>query len=122
MTYFFVWFSELAKPLTRAISWVLLQPLTLVEALLFRGMPDWEAGPLPWTIVALSVVVFAHWQSGLRLALFCAAFMAYLALFDLWPDSMQTLALVLVTHSREFAERASYRVACRWVRGEPRTL
>ena len=97
VTDFFVWFSELAKPVTRAISWVLLQPLTLVEALLFRGMPDWEAGPLPWTIVALSVVVFAHWQSGLRLALFCAGCMAYLALFDLWPDSMQTLALVLVT-------------------------
>jgi glycine betaine/proline transport system permease protein len=97
VTDFFVWFSELAKPVTRAISWVLLQPLTLVEALLFRGVPDWEAGPLPWTIVALSVVVFAHWQNGLRLALFCAACMAYLALFDLWPDSMQTLALVLVT-------------------------
>jgi len=49
VTDFFVWFSELAKPVTRAISWVLLQPLTLVEALLFRGVPDWEAGPLPWT-------------------------------------------------------------------------
>ena len=97
VTDFFAWFSALAKPVTRAISWVLLQPLTLVEALLFRGVPDWEAGPLPWTIVALSVVVFAHWQNGLRLALFCAACMAYLALFDLWPDSMQTLALVLVT-------------------------
>ena len=97
VTDFFAWFSELAKPVTRAISWVLLQPLTLVEAMLFRGVPDWETGPLPWTIVALSVVVFAHWQSGLRLALFCAGCMAYLALFDLWSDSMQTLALVLVT-------------------------
>ena len=97
VTDFFVWFSELAKPVTRAISWVLLQPLTLVEAMLFRGVPDWETGPLPWTIVALSVVVFAHWQSGLRLALFCAGCIAYLALFDLWSDSMQTLALVLVT-------------------------
>ncbi|NBX05123.1 MAG: ABC transporter permease subunit [Betaproteobacteria bacterium] len=97
VTDFFVWFSALVKPLTRAVSWVLMLPLAGVEALLFRGVPDWELGPLPWVIVALGVVVFAHWQSGLRLALFCAACMGYLALFDLWSDSMQTLALVLVT-------------------------
>lgn len=97
VTDFFVWFSEQAKPVTRAVSWVLMLPLAFVEALLFRGVPDWEAGPLPWVLVTLGVVVFAHWQSGLRLALFCAACMGYLALFDLWSDAMQTLALVLVT-------------------------
>ena len=36
VTDFFVWFSALAKPVTRAVSWVLLQPLTLVEALLVK--------------------------------------------------------------------------------------
>ena len=39
VTDFFVWFSAAAKPVTRAISWVLAQPLALVEAILYRGVP-----------------------------------------------------------------------------------
>ena len=69
----FAWFSQWAKPLTRAISAILFVPLHLVEVLLFRGVPDWNLAPLPWVFVVMGVMVFAHWQSGLRLALFCGA-------------------------------------------------
>ncbi len=93
----FAWFSEWAKPLTRAISAILFVPLHIVEVLLFRGVPDWNLPALPWVFVVMGVVVFAHWQSGLRLALFCGACMMYLVLFDLWSDAMQTVSLVLVT-------------------------
>ena len=93
----FAWFSESAKPLTRAISAILFIPLHVVEVLLFRGVPDWNLPALPWVFVVMGVVVFAHWQSGLRLALFCGACMMYLVVFDLWSDAMQTVSLVLVT-------------------------
>ena len=36
----FAWFAVVAKPVTRAISWVLAQPLAFAEALLYRGLPD----------------------------------------------------------------------------------
>jgi len=93
----FTWFSEWAKPLTRAIAAILFVPLHLVEVLLFRGVPDWNLPALPWAFVVMGVVVFAHWQSGLRLALFCGACLLYLVVFDLWADAMQTVSLVLVT-------------------------
>jgi glycine betaine/proline transport system permease protein len=97
VTAFFAWFSSVAKPVTRAISWVLSLPLALVEALLYRGIPNWDLPPLPWIAIVFGVGVLGHWIAGLRLALFCAACTFYLAIFGLWPDAMQTLAIVLVT-------------------------
>jgi glycine betaine/proline transport system permease protein len=97
VTAFFAWFSGVAKPVTRAISWVLSLPLALVEALLYRGLPNWELPPLPWVAIVFGAGVLGHWIAGVRLALFCAACTFYLAVFGLWPDAMQTLAIVLVT-------------------------
>ena len=97
VTAFFAWFSAVAKPVTRAISWVLSLPLALVEALLYRGIPNWKLPPLPWIAIVFGVGVLGHWIAGMRLALFCAGCTFYLAIFGLWPDAMQTLAIVLVT-------------------------
>lgn len=93
----FAWLAVVAKPLTRAISWVLAQPLNLAEALLFRGVPAWSIPPLPWIAVVGCTTILAHWAGGRRLALFCGVASLYLAVFGLWPDAMQTLAIVLVT-------------------------
>ena len=97
VTAFFAWFGAAAKPLTRAISWVLSQPLDLAEAMLFRGVPSWGWPPLPWVSIVAGVTILGHWAGGRRLALFCGLCAFYLALFGLWPDAMQTLAIVVVT-------------------------
>jgi glycine betaine/proline transport system permease protein len=90
-------FAAAAKPVTRAISWLLSQPLQLTEILLFRGVLAWKWPPLPWIAIVGSVFILGHWLGGLRLALFTAGCAAYLAVFGLWPDAMQTLSLVIVT-------------------------
>jgi glycine betaine/proline transport system permease protein len=97
VTGFFAWFSTTAKPVTRAIAWLLQQPLALVEMLLFRGVPDWKLPPLPWVAIVAGVAILGHWLGGRRLAVFCGLCTFYLAIFGLWPDAMQTLSIVLVT-------------------------
>jgi glycine betaine/proline transport system permease protein len=97
ITDFFAWFAALAKPVTRAISWVLAQPLALTEALLYRGVLAWKWPPLPWPVIVGGTVILAHWIGGRGLALFCGFSALYLAVFGLWTDAMQTLSIVLVT-------------------------
>jgi glycine betaine/proline transport system permease protein len=97
VTGFFAWFSAAAKPVTRAIAWVLQQPLGFVEALLFRGVPAWKLPPLPWVAIVAGAAILGHWLGGRRLAWFCGLCAFYLAIFGLWPDAMQTLSIVLVT-------------------------
>ncbi len=97
VTDFFAWFSAVAKPVTRAISSVLSMPLMLVEAMLFRGVPNWQWPPLPWPVLVLGTGLLGHWCGGTKLALFCGFCTLYLAIFGLWPDAMQTLAIVIVT-------------------------
>ena len=41
--------------------------------------------------------ILAHWIGGARLSVFCGLCALYLAVFGLWPDAMQTLAIVVVT-------------------------
>jgi glycine betaine/proline transport system permease protein len=97
ITDFFAWFSVLAKPLTRAISWALAQPLALAEALLYRGVPNWSLPPLPWPAIVFGTGLLGHWCGGRVVGLFCGLSAFYLAVFGLWPDAMQTLAIVVVT-------------------------
>jgi glycine betaine/proline transport system permease protein len=97
VTDFFAWFAALAKPFTRAISFVLAQPLAFVEALLYRGVLAWKWPPLPWIAIVVGACLIGHWAGGRRTALFTGACAFYLAIFGLWPDAMQTLAIVLVT-------------------------
>ena len=93
----FAWFAAFAKPVTRAISWVLAQPLALAEALLYRGVLAWNWPPLPWVAIVGGTAILGHWAGGMRLAVFGGVCAFYLALFGLWPDAMQTLAIVVVT-------------------------
>ena len=93
----FAWLSVFAKPATRALSWILAQPLALAEAILFRGMPAVNLPPMPWIAVVGGTAILAHWAGGRKLAIFCGLCAFYLAIFGLWADAMQTLAIVLVT-------------------------
>ena len=93
----FVWFSAIAKPVTRAISWLLSWPLWLVESFLYRGFPALGLHPLPWVATVGGTAILAHWAGGRGLSIFCGLAAFYLAIFGLWPDAMQTLAIVLVT-------------------------
>ncbi len=97
VTDFFVWFAATAKPITRFISWCLAQPLNLVEALLFRGVPAWKWPPLPWPAVVGAAAILGHWIGGRPIALLAGLGTFYLAIFGLWPDAMQTLGIVIVT-------------------------
>src|SRR5688572_10614281 len=103
ITDFFSWLGKDAslglftvRDLTRAIAWLLSLPLSLTEALLFRGVLAYDWPPLPWIAIVTGVAILAHWIGGLRLALICGLSTLYLALFQLWPDAMQTLAIVIV--------------------------
>ncbi|BCM16816.1 ABC transporter permease [Mesorhizobium sp. J8] len=51
---------------------------------------------LPWPAVMLAVAVLALKSSGERLAVFALATLAYILLAGYWPQSMNTLALVLL--------------------------
>ncbi len=97
VTDFFAWFSAFAKPVTRAISWVLSQPLAFVEALLYRGVPNLGIAPLPWISIVIGAGLLGHWIGGRKLGVFCGLCAFYLAIFGLWTDSMKTLAIVAVT-------------------------
>ncbi len=93
----FAWFAAVAKPVTRMISWVLSQPLSATEALLYRGVQAWDVPPLPWVVIVAGTCILGHWIGGRRLAIFSGLCGFYLAIFGLWPDAMQTLAIVIVT-------------------------
>ncbi len=97
VTDFFAWFSAVAKPVTRAISYILAQPLAAVEALLYRGVPNLGIAPLPWISVVMGAGMLGHWIGGRKLGIFCGLCAFYLAIFGLWTDSMKTLAIVAVT-------------------------
>jgi glycine betaine/proline transport system permease protein len=103
ITDFFSWLGKEAslglftiRDLTRFIAWLLSLPLSLVEGLLYRGLLAYDWPPLPWVAIVAGVAILGHWIGGTRLALFCGASALYIAVFNLWPDAMQTLAIVLV--------------------------
>ena len=83
--------------LMNGLKWLLQQPIDLAEAILFRGFPSLEIGPPPWLVVVVIFGVFGYASGGRRLAALGVLGMTYLAVFDLWQLSMQTLAIVLVT-------------------------
>jgi len=81
------WTVGLIQPLSRGLSAVLDGPMRLIQRAL-----EW----LPWPSVMLLVVAVAIRVDGLRLASFAFASLAYLLLTGYWPQSMNTLSLVLL--------------------------
>jgi glycine betaine/proline transport system permease protein len=92
----FAWLAQIGKPVTRSISWLLSQPLTLTEGLLYRGFSSLGLPSLPWVAVAGGMAILGHWIGGRPLALLGGLSTAYLAIFGLWPDAMKTVSIVIV--------------------------
>ncbi|MGR3376395.1 ABC transporter permease [Salipiger abyssi] len=104
ITRFFEWLGYEAdfglftfREATRALSWLLQQPLDLTEALLVgdAGEGGWLL-PLPWITVLGAFALAGVLLGGPRLGALLAGSCAFLAGFGMWEPAMHTLALVLV--------------------------
>ncbi len=70
------------------ISWLLSWPIIAAQLLLHS---------IPWVVVMFLVTFTAYLSSGLRLALFTFSATFYMVLIGYWEESMNTLALVLIS-------------------------
>ena len=92
------------RDLIRAlVGWIEI-PLDFTKGLLIDGNSLFEdtpfgieVPPIPWIMLVGIAAVIGSWIGGWRLALLGGGTIAYLAVFDLWEDSMVTLSTVLVT-------------------------
>ena len=70
------------------ISWLLEFPIKASQFLLHS---------MPWTVIVFLVSTLAYFASGLRLSLFTALATLYMVFIGYWEESMNTLALVLIS-------------------------
>ncbi len=100
-----------AQPVGRAFALALDAPLRALRAAL-----EW----LPWPALALMVAVLALRASGWALALFAVLAQVYVVGAGYWPQTMNTLAIVLMSLPPAVAAGfALGAVAHRWPRFEP---
>ncbi len=82
------WLVDHTKPFFRFLSWVMGFPLQWVSDLL-----AW----LPWSVFAAAAVLIAYRAGKMPLAIFTGVSLAYVLAMGLWPDTMNSLALVAVS-------------------------
>ena len=82
------WFVDHTKPFFRAVSALMLYPMNGAIAVL---------NGLPWPVICAVSVLIAFRAGKVRLAVFTAASLAYVLAVGLWPDTMNSLALVAVS-------------------------
>ena len=82
------WFVGVFKPAFRALSAIWGYPLQWFSSLL---------GWLPWSVFTLIAVMIGHRAGGWPLAAFTGGAILYVLLMGLWPDTMNSLALVAVS-------------------------
>lgn len=92
------------RDLTRAISWLLDQPLSLARAVFATGFVHGQGSDavtvfpaIPWFSMVIAATAAGYAVGGRRLALGMAAGLLYLAVFGQWTSAMVTLASVLVS-------------------------
>ena len=71
-----------------SISWLLSWPIIGAQ---------WLLHSLPWIVVIFLVCFIAYLSSGVRLALFTLSATFYMVLIGYWEESMNTLALVIIS-------------------------
>ena len=81
-------FVAVFKPVFRALSALMEYPLQW-----FSGFLGW----LPWSVGMVVAIMIGHRAGGWPLAAFTAGSLAYILLMGLWPDTMNSLALVAVS-------------------------
>ena len=84
------------KDLTRAVSGWLEWPLELSEALLIAGEAPLGLGAVPWVVLVGLFAVLGAKLGGWRLGLLGGGCSLYLAVFNVWDNSMITLSIVFV--------------------------
>ena len=84
------------KALTRTVSGWLEFPLDLSEQLLIEGAGPFGLGAVPWVVLVGLFAVAGAKLGGWRLALLGGGCSLYLAVFNVWEDSMITLSIVFV--------------------------
>ena len=84
------------KDLTRAVSGWLEWPLELSEALLIAGEAPLGLGAVPWVVLVGLFAVLGAKLGGRRLGLLGGGCSLYLAVFNVWDNSMITLSIVFV--------------------------
>ena len=70
------------------ISWLLSWPIIGAQ---------WLLHSVPWVVIIFLVTFTAYLSSGLKLALFTLAASFYMVLIGYWEESMNTLALVIIS-------------------------
>lgn len=81
-------FVDLFGPFFKFIGWLLEWPIIAAQAIL---------AALPWSVTTVAFILIAYVASGWRLALFVALGMLYMAGIGYWAESMNTLAIVLIS-------------------------
>jgi len=81
-------FTDLFGPAFKAAGRVLEWPIDGAQALL---------QVLPWSVTTAIFVLLGWFGSGWRLALFVGLAMLYMAVIGYWPESMNSLAIVLIS-------------------------
>ena len=84
------------KSLTRTVSGWLERPLEVSESLLIAGEGPFGLGAVPWVVLVGLFAVLGAKLGGWRLALLGGGCSLYLAVFNVWDDSMITLSIVFV--------------------------
>ena len=84
------------KDFTRTVSGWLEYPLDVSEQLLIAGGGPFGLGAVPWVTLVAGFAVAGAWLGGWRLSLLVGGCSLYLAIFDVWDDSMITLSIVVV--------------------------
>lgn len=82
------WIVEAAGPAFRAFSDLMDYPMSWV-----RGLLQW----LPWALTVGLLVIASYAVSGWKLAVFTFLAMFYMVVIGYWPESMNSLALVMVS-------------------------
>jgi len=83
-----MWFADLFGPLFKAIGWLLEWPIILAQAVLSL---------LPWSVTCFLFMAVAYLASGWRLSLFTLTALLYMAAIGYWSQSMNSLAIVLIS-------------------------
>ncbi len=81
---------------THPIFILFFDPLSSGIDFLLRGMEDFLLW-LPWPVIVVSVFLFAQKLTDLRVAFLAVGSMLFMGLVGLWIESMQTLALMVVS-------------------------
>ncbi len=81
-------FVDVAGPAFKAVGWLLEWPIRWAQALL-----QW----LPWSVTTAFFVLLGFIGAGWWLALFSLAALLYMAVIGYWDESMNSLAIVLIS-------------------------